>query len=88
MIQHAMGREADVNKTVSELKREYPTGDEDGLAWIYAVQGRLDDAFTLFDKAYERRDSGLIYLKCIPEAPAFTKDVRYRALLHRVNLPP
>jgi tetratricopeptide (TPR) repeat protein len=87
MIQHAMGKDVDSKRTLAEMKRRFPTGDDDGIAWVYAVQGNTDDALTWFDKAYEHRNNALAYLKCMPEAPAFTRDPRYRALLRKMKLP-
>jgi hypothetical protein len=58
------------------------------LAMIYHAMGqRLDEAFTWMGKAYARRSVMMIYLKCLPEVPAFTHDPRYETLLQKMNLP-
>ena len=87
MVFHNMGRKGESDAALAELKRRYPTGDEGGIAWVYATRGELDSAFAWFDRAYTQRDVGLSYLKCIPEAPAFTRDPRYKSLLRKMNLP-
>lgn len=86
IIQHAMGRDAESSEALAELKHRFPGGD-DTIAWVYAVQGKLDEAFAWFEKAFEHRNRGLAFLKCMPEAPAFTRDPRYRALLKKMKLP-
>ena len=89
MIYHAMGRrtEAEAEAALTEFKRQFPTGHEDRIGWIYATWGDLDNAFTWFDRAYERRDAWLIWIKCMPEAPKLASDPRYKALLRKMNLP-
>jgi adenylate cyclase len=87
MIFHAMDRKAESDAALAELKRVRPTGDEDGIAWIYAARGELDSGFAWFDRAYTQRDNALIYIKCMPEAPKFKRDPRYKELLRKMNLP-
>lgn len=86
-IQQYAGRESDSASTLEEMQR-HPEGNEDGIAWVYAAQGRLDEAFAWFEKAYALREYGLLSLKCAQYMPReFLRDPRYKALLRRVNLP-
>jgi TolB-like protein/Flp pilus assembly protein TadD len=87
MIYHAMGRRTEADAILTEFKRQFPTGYEDRIGWVYATWGDLNNAFTWFDRAYERRDAWLIWIKCMPEAPKLARDPRYKALLRKMNLP-
>jgi TolB-like protein/tetratricopeptide (TPR) repeat protein len=87
LIQNAMGRSTDSNATLAELQRQFPASEDVSIGWVYAAQGRLDEAFTWFEKGFEHHSRFLTDIKCIPEAPALTRDPRYRSLLHRLNLP-
>jgi len=87
MIYYAMGRRTDADAAFEEHNKLNPGGNEDGVAWIYSYRGELDAAFEWFDQAYSRRAFFLIAAKCMPEAPAFTRDPRYKSLLRKMNLP-
>jgi adenylate cyclase len=87
MIQYLMGRHADSTRTLTELQRLHPNGNEDGIAWVHAVRADLDDAFAWFDKAYASKATAVAFVKCMPEAPQFTRDPRYKDLLRKLNLP-
>jgi TolB-like protein/DNA-binding winged helix-turn-helix (wHTH) protein/Tfp pilus assembly protein PilF len=86
MAQHAMARDQDAERTIADFKR-ISIGNEDGIAYVYGFERRLDEAFEWFGRAYERRNAGLMFMKCQPESPQLTRDPRYKALLHKVNLP-
>jgi TolB-like protein/Tfp pilus assembly protein PilF len=87
IILHRMGRQADSDAALAELKRKYPSGDEGGIAWAYAARGELDSAAAWFERAYTQRDLSLTFLKCMADAPKFVRDPRYKALLRKMNLP-
>ena len=84
MIYHTMGRRTDADAALAEFKRQFHA---DGVAWVYANWGELDNAYQWFDQAYTRHDTALTYIKCMPEAPAFIRDPRYKLLLRKMKLP-
>ena len=84
MIYHTMDRRTDADAALAEFKRQFHA---DGIAWVYANWGELDNAYQWFDQAYTRRDTALTYIKCMPEAPAFIRDPRYKLLLRKMKLP-
>jgi len=57
------------------------------IAFIYTGLGEKDQAFAWLDKAYDGRDSILVYLKSEPTYDGLRSDQRFAALLRRVGLP-
>jgi len=58
------------------------------IAWLAGQLGKLDLAFEFLDKAYEERDSLMVYLHIYTEffSPAISADPRFKDLLARMNL--
>lgn len=86
IIEDAMGRRADSDREFSEFKRRFPD-DDASIAWVYAARGEMNEAFSVLESAYARRDSAIIGLKCMPGVPKFTRDPRYGMLLRKMKLP-
>ncbi len=59
MIYHALGRNADSDKTLSELIEKYEKEAPYNIAYIYAFRGEADEAFEWLDKSVEYGDPGL-----------------------------
>ena len=57
------------------------------LAIVYAAQGENDQAFARLEKAYQRREGGLILLNVTPDFQSLRLDPRFDALAHRMGLP-
>jgi TolB-like protein/DNA-binding winged helix-turn-helix (wHTH) protein/Tfp pilus assembly protein PilF len=57
------------------------------LAIVYAAQGENDQAFAWLEKAYQRRDGGLILFNVAPEFQSLDLDPRFDELARRVGLP-
>ena len=56
-------------------------------AFIYAGEGRTDEAFAWFERACEERSNYMIYLAVEPSLDRIRDDPRYVELLRRVGLP-
>jgi adenylate cyclase len=67
-----------------------PHGEAGGLsggsAALYAVLGDKDQAFNMLERAYDRRELWLVYLKVDPAWDSLRTDPRFQNLLHRVGL--
>jgi hypothetical protein len=50
--------------------------------------GQKDEAFGWLDKACEKHDKGMTYVKVAPPFEPLRSDPRYQALLRRMNFPP
>lgn len=78
------GRSEEARKVVEDLQvrlnREYL------IAWVYAGLGEKDQAFKWLEKAYEERDSSMVYLKVDPKLDSLRSDPRFADLLRRVGL--
>jgi adenylate cyclase len=57
------------------------------LAVVYARRGDADGAFQWLERAFARRDSGLVWLKVSVVLRPIRNDPRYEALLRRMGLP-
>jgi hypothetical protein len=58
------------------------------IAYVHAYRGENEQAFDWLERAYRQKDTGLPYIK---EYPLLLKriegDPRYKAFLHKMNLP-
>ncbi len=70
---------------IDELPSMDPNWDLDDVASIYAVAGRYDRAFELFNQAFDEGNFEALYLEInqIPIDPAFFDDPRWDQLLSR-----
>lgn len=82
---HAQGRAAEAAAAMKRLV-ENSAGSEFQVAEAYAYRGEVDQAFAWLDRAVERRDPGIQWLRGDPLLREITNDPRYGALLHRLNL--
>jgi tetratricopeptide (TPR) repeat protein len=67
-----------------------PQGEAGGLsggsAALYSVAGDKDQAFEMLERAYDRHELWLVYLKVDPAWDNLRGDPRFQELLHRVGL--
>jgi tetratricopeptide (TPR) repeat protein len=86
MVYWAMGRRADSDATLRQLKEKYAAVDAYNVAQAYAWRGQTDAAFEWLDRAYRQRDGGMSKLKIDPLLEHLHGDPRYQALLVKMNL--
>jgi len=84
---HALGREKESDTALKELIAKYETIDPYQIAEIYAFRNQTDEAFEWLDRAYAKRDDGLIATKVEPLLKRLHSDPRFAALLKKLNLP-
>ncbi len=84
---HALGREKESDTAVRELIAKYQAIDPYLIAETYAFRNQTDEAFEWLDRAYAKRDDGLIVTKVDPLLESLHNDPRYAALLKKLNLP-
>jgi TolB-like protein/DNA-binding winged helix-turn-helix (wHTH) protein len=84
---HALGREKESDTALKELIAKYETIDPYLIAEIYAFRNQTDEAFEWLDRAYAKRDDGLIATKVEPLLKSLHSDPRFAALLKKLNLP-
>jgi len=78
------GRREETESVLDELKERFNKAYVS--AWIYAGLGENDSAFEWLEKAYEERDSSIVYLKVDPRLTRLRSDRRFADLLRRINL--
>jgi len=76
----------DAEAALKHLLHEFPDTAAFQIAEIYATREDVDTAFRWLDRAYEVRDSGLMFLATDPHLRALHHDARWGALLRRMNL--
>jgi tetratricopeptide (TPR) repeat protein len=87
LVLDALGRTSEADRALAAAVVS------DGDAWsyqiteIYAHRNDPDQAFPSLERAYERRDPGLFYLKGDPLLANLRPDRRYKALLRKMKLP-
>jgi tetratricopeptide (TPR) repeat protein len=78
-----------VTERIRQIRLD-PNGEAGGLsggsAALYAVAGDKDQAFEMLERAYNRHELWLVYLKVDPAWDNLRSDPRYLNLLHRVGL--
>jgi eukaryotic-like serine/threonine-protein kinase len=63
-----------------------PKSGSVGAAFYYAAIGDVNAMFESLDKAYERRDVFLLFIRTLPPFDPYRGDARFQTLLKRMNL--
>jgi TolB-like protein/DNA-binding winged helix-turn-helix (wHTH) protein len=87
IVQDALGNRAASDQAVAELVEKFSNRSTD-IAEVYARRGDREAAFQWLERAFTRRDSGLLWLKINGALRPLHADPRYEALLRRMGLPP
>ena len=84
---HAAGLTEKANAALQEQVKG-SDGSEFQLAETYATLGDVDQAFAWLNKAVERNDPGIQWLRGDPMLRGLPRDRRYTDLFHRIHLSP
>lgn len=76
----------DLKQAQSKAKNGQPVAFQ--IAGDYAVLGQKDEAFQWLERAYQKRDPPLIFLKSGDRLESLREDPRFHDLLRRMGLPP
>jgi TolB-like protein/predicted Zn-dependent protease len=87
MVYHALGRRAESDAALAQVVHEHAQDDAWEIADAYAYRGELDQAFASLDRAYSQKDAGLYLIKSDGFFKHLKGDPRYKAFLHKMNLP-
>lgn len=84
------GRGAEADTLLDELAREADSRRTPHivLAAAYACRGRMDEAFTHLDTAYDERDPRVLFLAVDPMLDCVRHDGRYSSAARRIGLEP
>lgn len=88
MIYHALGRKADSDAALASLINERAEFSvSTGIAEVYAYRGQYDEAMNWLERAYDQKDSGLMYVKVNNARFMPANNARFKAFLKKMNLP-
>jgi TolB-like protein/tetratricopeptide (TPR) repeat protein len=87
MAEHTVGRAKESQQALDELIAKYAHEAAFQIAESYAWRGEKDKAFEWLERAYQQRDGGLTEIKGDLPLASLRGDRRYKALLHKMNLP-
>jgi TolB-like protein/DNA-binding winged helix-turn-helix (wHTH) protein len=82
----ALGRKAESDAALTQTIKSY-TKYPFSVAEIYAFRGELGEAMNWLDRAYALKEITLQYVKSDPLLKNLEGDLRYKALLRKMNLP-
>lgn len=87
MAYYALGRKKESDAALSKLIAKYQAIDTYLIAEVYAFRNQPDEAFAWLDRAYAKRNDGLIFVKVEPLLKSLHNDPRFASLLKKLNLP-
>ena len=83
-----MGKISEAQGVLSELMERSREEEISGfaIAALCVVLGKTDEAFDWFERAYQKHDAMLLWLKIIPIFESIRSDSRYHAMLNKIGL--
>lgn len=85
---HALGRDDESDQALERLKAEFADDMTFQIGEVHAYRGEFDEAFSWFDRAYDRHDGGLWDTRNNPLLAGLESDPRWQALLERLGIAP
>jgi serine/threonine-protein kinase len=82
----ALGRRAEANAALAEMKRLDATTNASNIVEALAYRGEIDQAFVWLDRAYQQRDFGLSGINRDPLLKSLHGDPRWKAFLRKMKL--
>jgi TolB-like protein/cytochrome c-type biogenesis protein CcmH/NrfG len=83
---HALGRKSESDAALAQLTRDNADAPY-SIAVVHASRGEADQAFDWLDRSYQQKDVSLMYIKSERILRQLENDPRYKALLHKMQLP-
>jgi len=87
MAEHTLGHAAESQRALEILEQKYANDWAYQIVEVYAWRGESDKAFEWLERAYRQRDGGLTSVTYDRALTSLRGDPRYKALLHKMNLP-
>jgi TolB-like protein/class 3 adenylate cyclase/Tfp pilus assembly protein PilF len=85
---HTAGRKKDADEMLDLFRKNYGAQWIYLLAELYAFRQQKDEAFVSVENAYQENDGWLVFLKGDPLLRNLKADLRYKAFMQKMNLPP
>ncbi len=87
LVYHAMKRKAASDAALIRATNAYAEHWAYVVAQVHAYRGEIEQAFAWLERAYRQKDVALYRVKGDPLLKNLEPDPRYKALLHKMNLP-
>ena len=71
---------------IERVNKEGVPGMSYFIACIYFALGEDDQGFKWFERAYEKRERGMVFIKTSPFIDSVRSDSRFKAMLRKMNL--
>ncbi len=84
---HALGRKKEADETLKDFTDRYKNDWCYLIAELHAFRNEKDAAFIWLEKAYNKKDSWLYWLKGDPLLKNLEDDTRHKVFLRKMNLP-
>jgi tetratricopeptide (TPR) repeat protein len=84
--EYSLGHVDASQRVLEQLIAKYGKGSAYFVARVYAWRGEKDQAFEWLERAYEQRDPGITSIKIETNFRSWRGDLRYKALLRKMNL--
>jgi TolB-like protein/Flp pilus assembly protein TadD len=88
MVYHALGKDDEADAALAALVKEHARDSAYNIAYVYALRGDPDQAFTWLDRAVANSDPGLSDLALEPDFNSLHKDPRWLPLLEKLGKAP
>jgi TolB-like protein/Tfp pilus assembly protein PilF len=82
----ALGRNTEAGAWLTDMIKNHADDGAYAIALFYASRGKVDEAFSWFDRAYRERDSAILNMKVDPLLKNVQTDLRFAALLKKLGL--
>jgi serine/threonine protein kinase/tetratricopeptide (TPR) repeat protein len=87
LAEHDLGNVKAAEQRLDELIAKHADDSAFQISQVYAWWGDRGKAFQWLDRAYAQHDSGVAIVKVDPLLKSLRPDPRYKAFLHKMNLP-
>jgi TolB-like protein/Flp pilus assembly protein TadD len=87
VIYDAIGHRSDADAALLRFTKKHATDRAYRIAQVHAYREETDSAFVWLDRAYDQKDVDLWWFKGNLAFKNLENDTRYKAFLHRMNLP-
>jgi TolB-like protein/Flp pilus assembly protein TadD len=84
---YMLGRKSESDAALEQALKMRPNISSFDIAGVFAYRGQRGTAFEWLERAYREKDAVLAYIKSDPSFESLRADSRYKALLHKMNLP-
>jgi tetratricopeptide (TPR) repeat protein len=87
IAEYSLGNAKESQQAVDELIAKHAQDSAYFIALVYAWRGEKDKAFEWLERAFQRHAFNLTWIKFDWSFDSLRDDPRYKALLHKMNLP-